>query len=422
MERQPKQNRRINVRRKDVMEAVQAKVKQHYRSPLVESLRSSGNQLKLKYTSFYLAREFGFCTGVQRAIDIAYAARRVFPTERIFLIGDIIHNPEVNRQLAGMGVARLPWEELNEEYNVLCAGDVVIIPAFGVPLSFMQFLEERGVSVIDTTCGDVMKVWRRVKDYASVGITSIIHGKATHEETRATASRAAGENDEGKYIILFNEEDARILADYIKGKGDREMLMNRFAGKMSSSFDPDRDLNKLGLANQTTMLKSETQAIQKMIREAVIQRDGSDERYFVFDTICGATQNRQNSLFELLEKDLDIMFVVGGYNSSNTTHLVDIARKVVPTFFIETSAGILSLSEVECFDLEKKAICKRAFPEKVANLSRMLHVGITAGASCPGNLVEETIFRMAMLRGDSFDDILDKAGLKREEQNEDQIR
>ncbi len=411
MDRQPKRNSRVNVRRAEVMGIVQEKVRRHYQSALVESVRSSGNRLELGHTTFVLAPEFGFCTGVQRAIDIAYAARNVFPENRIFLIGDIIHNPEVNRQLAAMGVIRLPWKTMTDEYDELCEKDVVIVPAFGVPVPFMDFLTNKGVSIVDTTCGDVVKVWRRVKDFAAMGVTSIIHGKATHEETLATASRALGEDGRGKYIIIFTEEDTRALADYMMGHGCRDEFMKRFEGAMSPGFDPDRDLVKVGLANQTTMLKSETQSIQTMIRDAVVKRDGNDERYSVFDTICGATQDRQNSLFQLLDEKPDIMFVVGGYNSSNTTHLVDIAKESVPTFFIEAAACIRSLTEVECFDTRLHRIVESSFPEVMVNPDVPVKVGITAGASCPGNLVEETIFRVGMLRGDSFDSILTAAGM-----------
>ncbi len=411
MDRQPKRNSRVNVRRTEVMGAVQSKVRSHYQSALVESVRSAGNRLDLGHTTFVLAPEFGFCTGVQRAIDIAYAARNVFPKERIFLIGEIIHNPEVNRQLAAMGVNRLPWKAMSNEYDALCEDDVVIVPAFGVPVPFMEFLTEKGVSIVDTTCGDVMKVWRRVKEFASRGITSIIHGKASHEETLATASRALGEDGLGKYVIIFTEEDTRFLADYMLGHGQREEFLKRFAGAMSPGFDPDHDLVKVGLANQTTMLKSETQSIQSMIREAIIKRDGNDDRYSVFDTICGATQDRQNSLFSLLKEKPDIMFVVGGYNSSNTTHLVDIAREVVPTFFIEGASCILSLESVKCFDTKLQKIVTNSFPPVMQQLETPVKIGITAGASCPGNLIEETIFRVGMLRGDSFDSILLAAGI-----------
>ena len=188
---------RVNVRRAEVMELVEKEIQQHYQSELISHIRAAGNVYNLGHTEFFLAREFGFCNGVRRAIDIAYAARKVFPDRQIYLIGDIIHNPEVNRQLEGKGIKKLPWKHLDASYDQIVADDVVIVPAFGVPTSFMDALEEKGVQIVDTTCGDVMKVWKRVKNYASMGITSIIHGKATHEETSATASRALGEKGRG---------------------------------------------------------------------------------------------------------------------------------------------------------------------------------------------------------------------------------
>ncbi len=216
--------------------------------------------------------------------------RRVFPENRIFLIGEIIHNPEVNRQLSDMGIVSLPWEEMNEQYDELTEDDVVIVPAFGAPTPFMKKIEERGCNIVDTTCGDVMKVWRRVRTYAKEGVTSIIHGKAGHEETRATASRALGDAENGHYIVVLTLEDTDYVCDYVRGKGDRDDLLKRFEGALSDGFDPDIHLGQLGVANQTTMLKSETEEIGRRVRQAIIDRDGHDESYQVFDTICGATQ------------------------------------------------------------------------------------------------------------------------------------
>ena len=188
----PTKRKRVNVRRPDIMELVQAEVAQHYRSSIVEKIRSKGGEITVGNTTIRLAKQFGFCYGVERAIDLAYATRKVFPDQRIFLIGEIIHNPDVNTQLREMGIVSLPWRQVSKEYDELSEDDVMIVPAFGAPTTFMDKLAEVGCHVIDTTCGDVMKVWRRVRDYAKNSITSIIHGKANHEETRATASRALG--------------------------------------------------------------------------------------------------------------------------------------------------------------------------------------------------------------------------------------
>ncbi len=389
---------RVNVRRAEVMERVEKEIENHYQSDLINHIRASGNVYNLGHTEFHLAKEFGFCNGVRRAIDIAYAARKVFPTERMFLIGDIIHNPEVNRQLIGMGVVKLPWGQMVNNCEKLEANDVVIVPAFGVSIDLMNRLEEKGVHVVDTTCGDVMKVWKRVKNYAKMGVTSIIHGKASHEETTATASRALGDRGTGKYLVIYDDNDARMLCDYILGKGNKEEFLAHFKGAYSPGFDPDEDLEELGLANQTTMLKTETQHIQNMVRQAIIDRDGDDDNYFVYDTICGATQDRQDALKDLLSEHLDVLFVVGGHNSSNTTHLVDIAKNIVPTFFIESADSIQSLHAIDSFNTTTKKVESMSTPPVVQNLGKPIKVGITAGASCPANLIEAVINRIADLR------------------------
>lgn len=389
---------RVNVRRAEVMELVEKEIQQHYQSDLISHIRAAGNSYNLGHTEFFLAKEFGFCNGVRRAIDIAYAARRVFPGQQIYLIGDIIHNPEVNRQLEEMGIQKLPWKQLDSSYDQIRENDVVIVPAFGVPTPFMDALEEKGVHIVDTTCGDVMKVWKRVKNYASMGVTSIIHGKSTHEETSATASRALGDRGKGKYLVVYSLDDSRVLCDYMLGRGNKAAFMQRFEGCYSPGFDPDTDLEEIGIANQTTMLKTETQTLQQMVKDAIVERDGDDDNFYVFDTICGATQDRQDALYELLKNPLDVMFVVGGYNSSNTTHLVDIAKKYVPTYFIESAACIKSIQYVDAFDTETQEVREMITVPVVQNLGKSLKVGITAGASCPANLIEATILRLADLR------------------------
>ena len=398
--KQESSKKRVNVRRTEIMEMVEKEITGHYQSDLVDSIRKRDGVLTLPRTEFILAREFGFCNGVRRAIDIAYAARRVFPGARLFLIGEIIHNPEVNAQLDSMGVIRLPWKKISAEYDTLGEDDVVIVPAFGVPLEFMDELESKGVTIVDTTCGDVMKVWKRVKSYADRGITSIIHGKSTHEETRATASRAMGSGGNGKYLIIYTLEDAKQLVDCISGKISPEEFMSRMDGLFSVGFDAKSDLKSIGIANQTTMLKSETKQIQEMLKAAMEERDGSADNFHVFDTICGATQDRQDALFKLLERKVDMILVVGGYNSSNTTHLVEISKEHVPTYFIEQAGYIQDITKIKTYDTdEKKVKIVDAIPA-LADISRRLKVGITAGASCPGNLIEDTICHIARLRGD----------------------
>ena len=396
------------MRRPDVMALVQAEVEQHYRSSIVEKIRSHGGELTIGNTTVRLAQKFGFCYGVERAIDLAYATRKVFQEQRIFLIGEIIHNPEVNLQLREMGIVSLPWREMGNDYDDLNDEDVVIVPAFGAPTSFMDKLAEVGCHVIDTTCGDVMKVWRRVRDYAKNEVTSIIHGKADHEETRATASRALGAEKNGHYLVILTLKDAELVCNYILGNGNREEFMAKFGNACSDGFDPDLHLQRVGVANQTTMLQSETEELQNLIRQAVIDRDGSGESYHVFDTICGATQERQGALFEMLDnskkKPMDILLVVGGYNSSNTTHLAEIGQENLPTFFIRNAKCMESLESIIHYDLEQKKEVQSAYTGMLLKDQPVI-IGVTAGASCPNNLIESTIIRALELRGISHEQL-----------------
>tara|TARA_Y100000766_G_scaffold13474_1_gene9737 strand:- start:4986 stop:6155 length:1170 start_codon:yes stop_codon:yes gene_type:complete len=380
------------------MEDVQAEVEKHYRSPIVEKLRKGGGSLTIGTTTLRLAQQFGFCYGVERAIDLAYASRRVFPENRIFLIGEIIHNPEVNRQLEDMGIVSLPWKKMDDQYDTLTEEDVVLVPAFGAPTSFMDKIGEAGCYVIDTTCGDVMKVWRRVRNYAKTGATSIIHGKKGHEETRATASRAEGDDGKGHYLVILTLDEADYVCDYIRNGGDKSAFLEKFAKATSDNFDPDLHLIDIGVANQTTMLKSETEEIQRRISDAITQRDGSNERFQVFDTICGATQERQDALFEMLRNPLDVLLVVGGYNSSNTTHLVEIGQEELPTFFIQDAGCLASFEKIANYDLEARQEIETDYPSKLFDEGQVI-VGVTAGASCPANLIEATILRVFELRG-----------------------
>ena len=403
-----KKRKRINVRKPDVMAKVEAEVSNHYKSSVVEKLREHGGEVKLGKTTIKLAQQFGFCYGVERAIDLAYASRKVFENNPIYLIGEIIHNPEVNRQLKEMDIVSLPWEEMNEQYDTLTENDVVIVPAFGAPISFIEKIEERGASIVDTTCGDVMKVWRRVRTYAKEGYTSIIHGKAGHEETLATASHALGKEKNGHYLIILTLDDTDFVCDYISGKISDADFMSRFGEKnVSVGFNPSTHLKQVGVANQTTMLKSETEEIQRRIMAVVNERDGSAGNCQVFDTICGATQERQDALFEMLKDPMDILLVVGGYNSSNTAHLVEIGQEELPTFFIRDADCIESLEQIVHFDLEQKSEITTKY-NNLLNQDKHVVVGITAGASCPNNLIENTILRVCQLRGISKSEILDR--------------
>ncbi len=396
--KKPAKRKRVNVRRPDVMTLVQEEVEKHYHSPIVEKLREHGGSLTIGKTTVRLAEQFGFCYGVERAIDLAYAARRVFPGQRIFLIGEIIHNPEVNRQLSDMDIVSLPWKELTADYDQLTEDDVVIVPAFGAPTNFTDKIEEQGCHIIDTTCGDVMKVWRRVRTYAKTGMTSLIHGKRGHEETRATASRATGTDGKGHYLVVLTLEETDYVCNFIRNGGDSAEFLAKFEKAHSEGFDPKIHLREIGVANQTTMLKSETEEIQKRVRIAITDRDGNADNFQMFDTICGATQERQDALFDMLNKPMDLLLVVGGYNSSNTTHLVEIGNENLPTYFIREASCLESLETVVHFDLEAKDEIES--PNVLAGFDeREATIGITAGASCPANLIEETIVRVLGLRG-----------------------
>ncbi len=396
--------RKVNVRTPEVMARVQAQVENHYRSTIVERLRQNGGVIAVGHTTIRLARQFGFCYGVERAIDLAYAARKVFGDRRLFLLGEIIHNPEVNRQLSAMDIRMLHNPPTEAQFADLQPDDIVIIPAFGATTAVMQRLTARGCGTVDTTCGDVMSVWRRVREYARRGLTSIIHGKSAHEETRATASRALGDDGLGNYLIVLTLADAERVCHYIRHGGNKYEFLQQFTGAHSDDFDPDLHLQRIGVANQTTMLKSETEDLQGRLRQAIVDRDGNAlalENFSVFDTICGATQERQDALYALLQEPMDLLLVVGGYNSSNTTHLVEIAEKHLPTFFIQDSSCLKSLEEIIHFDLHAKQE-QPGYPAKLLG-DGPVTVGITAGASCPNNLIEETVLRLFALRGISED-------------------
>lgn len=388
----------INVRKKEILELVHQDMKRHYRSDLVRAMQADGDRLDYPNLHIRIAHDFGFCDGVKRAIEIAYATVRAFPDKRIWLIGEIIHNPLVNARLDAMGLLNLPWNLDGEGYDDLTEDDIVIIPAFGISVELRRFLDEKGVQLVDSTCGNVIKVWQRVRSYANRGITSVIHGKIRHEESAATASHSRGDDRKGHYIVISGEKDAQILANYIMGHGDKAEFMQRFNGSVSQGFDPDLHLGEIGMANQTTMLKDETVHIQRMLRAAVAVRDGGDARFHAFDTICSATQDRQNSLYKLLEDQPDTIFIIGGYNSSNTTHLAKIAAARCPTYFVDSADCLLDLREIRCYNPATLQEELMQLPPAAADLRHPWRVGITAGASCPANVIEQVIRRLATLR------------------------
>lgn len=395
---------KINLRRPDIMAAVQAQVLSHYRSDLVERIRNSGHLLSASDLTIKLAKEFGFCYGVERAIDLAYAARKVFPDQPIYILGEIIHNPEVNDQIRAMGIKFLSGKEKDADIGDLKKDDIVLIPAFGTEVSMRQQLEAKGCRFVDTTCGDVMSVWKRVRQYSKDKVTSIIHGKAWHEETKATSSQAMA-NGGGHYLVVFTLAETDYVCNYIVNGGDKAAFLEKFQGAYSEGFDPDVHLQAIGVANQTTMLRGETEDVQRRLRRAMVQKYGEagiDRHFRFFDTICGATQDRQDALEKLLQDPLDLLLVIGGYNSSNTSHLAEMGEARLPTYFIKNAAKMKSDKLILHYNQHEH--------QEVETQNWLppgpITVGITAGASCPNNLIEDAIRRLLELRGISVQELL----------------
>ena len=386
--------------------AIEGALTADYHSRVVDVVRAAGYTLTVGELTFRLAGEFGFCYGVDRAVEYAYETRTKFPGKRTFLVGEIIHNPHVNQKLAAMGVAFLHRPEGRDgefDFSSVTADDVVILPAFGVTVRDFERLRKTGCVLVDTTCGSVLNVWKRVESYARDGFTALIHGKNYHEETKATSSQV-NKYPGGKYLVVRDMNEARMVCDYIEGRekeeGRKERFLEHFKGKMSPGFDPDRDLLRVGVANQTTMLSGESLAIAAEVGKSMARRWGqaaASEHFRTFDTICSATQERQDAVLKLIAEPLDLMVVIGGYNSSNTTHLAAICNEKVPTYHIE---------DATCIDVEHGSIRFRPVGIHSQEETRegwlpegRLTIGITAGASTPNNKIGETIERIAALRG-----------------------
>ncbi|HEX4560449.1 MAG TPA: 4-hydroxy-3-methylbut-2-enyl diphosphate reductase [Gemmatimonadales bacterium] len=379
--------------------AIEGTLAADYHSRVVDRVRASDYRLAVGDLTFRLAREFGFCYGVDRAVEYAYETRTKFPDARVFLVGEIIHNPHVNAKLRAMGVEFLHRSEAGEfDFSGVVATDVVLMPAFGVTVKDFQRLRDLGCVLVDTTCGSVLNVWKRVDSYAKDGFTALIHGKAYHEETKATSSQVT-KYPGGHFIVVRDMAEARLVCAYIEGQGHRQALLDKFANAMSSGFEPDRDLERIGVANQTTMLSGESLAIAGEIGKSMARRYGEGtlaQHFRTFDTICSATQERQDAVLKLIAEPLDLMVVIGGYNSSNTTHLAAICHERVPTYHIEDAEGI---------DPEAGTIRFRPVGAKAEETKRdwlpagALVVGVTAGASTPNNKIGETIERVAATRG-----------------------
>ena len=419
---------------------IQSELDSDYTGHLVDLLKAQEYTLTAGDVTIRLAKEFGFCYGVERAVEYAYQARKKFPDRTIYLAGEIIHNPHVNSKLQAMGIEfLLPGGGKGEEggggedsgrmangidnrgpstdrvpvshdgsssalpashidFSGVKPEDVVILPAFGVTIKDFETLRSVGCVMVDTTCGSVLNVWKRVESYARDGFTSLIHGKYYHEETRATASQAE-KYPHGQYFIVRNLDEAQLVCDFIEGKLSAQVLMQRFAHAASPAFDPARDLRRIGVANQTTMLARESLAVGELIGRSMARAWGDDyarENFRTFDTICSATQERQDAVVELLREPLDVMVVIGGYNSSNTMSLAALCSETVRTFHVEDADDI---------DPNSRTIRHRPLGAKEETessdwlpASGPVRIGITAGASTPNNKIGEAVGRIFATR------------------------
>ncbi|VXD16062.1 4-hydroxy-3-methylbut-2-enyl diphosphate reductase [Planktothrix serta PCC 8927] len=355
-----------------------------YQSSLIQQIRDNNYIIKRGNVTIKMAQSFGFCWGVERAVAMAYETRQHFPTETIWITNEIIHNPSVNQHLQNMNVEFIPVENGNKDFSVVNSGDVVILPAFGASVQEMQTLNEKGCKIVDTTCPWVSKVWNTVEKHKKRDYTSIIHGKYNHEETVATSSFA------DKYLIVLNYREAEYVSNYILNGGNREEFLAKFSRAHSQGFDPDQDLELIGIANQTTMLKSETEQIGKLLEHTMMKKYGPDQlnqHFQSFNTICDATQERQDAMINILDEPLDLMVVIGGFNSSNTTHLQEMSvEKGILSYHIDCAERIFIDNRIEHKPLGKSLeIHENWLPDGE------IVVGITSGASTPDKVVEEVI-------------------------------
>ena len=390
---------------------IQSELDSDYTGHLVDLLKAQDYTLTKDDVTIRLAKEFGFCYGVERAVEYAYQARKKFPDRTIYLAGEIIHNPHVNSKLQAMGIKFLmPGSGTREagsekpdsgqiDFSGVKSEDVVILPAFGVTIKDFEVLRQIGCVMVDTTCGSVLNVWKRVESYARDGFTSLIHGKYYHEETRATASQAE-KYEAGHYFIVRNIDEAGLVCDFLEGRLSANALMERFAHAASPNFDPARDLKRIGVANQTTMLARESLAIGELIGKSMARARGEEyarENFRTFDTICSATQERQDAVVELLREPLDVMVVIGGYNSSNTMSLAALCSETVRTFHVEDAHDIdPATGTIRHRPLGAKEEITSADWISAAGPVR---IGITAGASTPNNKIGEAVGRIFAIRG-----------------------
>jgi 4-hydroxy-3-methylbut-2-en-1-yl diphosphate reductase len=355
-----------------------------YQSRLIQQLRENNYQLQVGNVTILLSEAFGFCWGVERAIALAYETRQQFPSESIWITNEIIHNPCVNQNLREMQIKFIPVVNGRKDFSVVADEDVVILPAFGASIEEMKLLTQKGCKIMDTTCPWVSKVWHSVEKHKTKHYTSIIHGKHNHEETIATSSFA------DKYLVVLNLQQAEYVCTYILNGGDREEFLTKFIHAYSPGFDPDTDLLQVGIANQTTMLKWETEQIGKLFERTLMRKYGPKQinnHFLSFNTICDATQERQNAMSKLVKEKLDLMIVVGGFNSSNTTHLQEISSESgIPSYHIDSAERLGAGNR----------ICHQKLHQDLEVLegwlpSGSIVVGITSGASTPDKVVAKVI-------------------------------
>jgi 4-hydroxy-3-methylbut-2-enyl diphosphate reductase len=370
---------------------VATQLQSEYQSNLIQEIRQNNYRLQRGDVTIRLAEAFGFCWGVERAVAMAYETRQHFPTERIWMTNEIIHNPSVNQRLQDMQVEFIPIVPGKKDFSVVGAGDVVILPAFGASVQEMQLLNDKNCKIVDTTCPWVSKVWNTVEKHKKKDYTSIIHGKYKHEETVATSSFA------GKYLVVLNLKEAQYVADYILKGGNRDEFMAKFSRACSAGFDPDKDLELIGIANQTTMLKSETEQIGRLFEHTMIKKYGPSElnnHFQSFNTICDATQERQDAMLGLVEEKLELMVVIGGFNSSNTTQLQQIAiERGIPSYHIDSAQRIGPGNRVEHKPIGRDLeVTEHWLP------AGKIVVGVTSGASTPDKVVEDAIEKIFELK------------------------
>ncbi|MEL7050563.1 MAG: 4-hydroxy-3-methylbut-2-enyl diphosphate reductase [Cyanobacteria bacterium J06588_5] len=373
-------------------EDVAGQMRSEYESSLIQKIRDHNNLLVEGDVTIHLAESFGFCWGVERAVAMAYEARQHFPQQRLWITNEIIHNPEVNEQLKAMNVHFIELVAGEKDFSGVGVGDVVILPAFGASVQEMKLLHDKGCTIVDTTCPWVSKVWNTVEKHKKRDFTSIIHGKYKHEETVATSSFA------GTYLVVLNLAEAEYVANYILSGGDRAEFMAKFANAHSEGFDPEKDLDAVGIANQTTMLKGETEQIGKLFERTMLKKYGPvalNEHFHSFNTICDATQERQDAMFNLVDADIDLMVVIGGFNSSNTTHLQEIAvERNIPSFHIDSAARIGPGNRIEHKPLHGESLVVETDWLAEGKLS----VGVTSGASTPDKAVQEVIEKIFAIK------------------------